>query len=207
MAARIVQDLKVCRPYRPPAPLWLKLAYFGAIFSIVGSVGRVAYEYQRGVKEVEKAAENRRQLASATADVNQFTTLFNSYDQARRIGSSRKEWLNSSPNAAAIQLALIRTIQEAGLALKAKKETLSSTPVQMKSMKVVWTPRQDKIPGTAKVDLALSSSAPKPAVLRELNRCLSRATESLGLAVTSPHWGDAPGGVLTLNVELKETRP
>ena len=188
MAHRIVQDLKVCRSYRPPAPAWLKLAYFASVLAVVGSLGRIGYEYFHTNHARAAAAENRNLLQAA-----------------RRIGLSRKEWIDNRPRAAAIQLALIRTIQEAGLELKTKKESLSNTPVQMKSMKMAWVPRQDKIPAMAKVDLALSSSAPKPAALRELNRSLARAAESLNLVVTSPRWGDAPGGVLTLSVELKET--
>jgi hypothetical protein len=203
---RITHDIKTPTVFRPPAPGWLKGVFLLSVATILGCGAWVGYDYFHGETLLRKAEEDRNLIQQAKKDVKQFETLFQSYEHARQIGASRKNWRDTSANGAELQLAVLKIVTDASTALKTKKESASQTPLQIKAFKVTWQNRIGDGQAGARIDLSIYSQSPRQAALRELNRALGKAADHLGFVVTNPRWVDSAANVLTLSVDLKEAR-
>ena len=204
MAARLVQDIKTHRTFRPPAPAWLRYIYVGSVLIVLYSAGMVG-KTAMDAKSVEKdILRDRTELAQAQSDVARFTEMQKAIESSQKIDRSRREFRAGSFKAAELQLAVLRSVQEVGQSQKKDRDTA----LQLRSMQLTWVPASREAAAGAKLELRLDTPSAKEEralIQREFNTEIRRRLASLSLGTANLHWGDAAGGMLSFSVDLTPT--
>ena len=209
--SRVLQDIKIYQAQRAPAPSALKWAYLGSVLVVVSMGAWVGLSMWRQKTELAAIGRDRSTIELANADIKHFTDLFSSLESTKRIDKSRKDWEDTCVPAADLELAVLRAIQDAQSDLRAKKEDKknaipSALPqIQIKSLQFAWMPKNSaySVP-IARIDITVIANVPKQGAQIALNKALAKWAEKIGFVVNSPRWGYAPGGILTLAVELRQ---